>query len=536
MRTTPQQGGGRRFTIRSKIVSLVLVATALLAGVGALATGQLIEIRHQTDQMATVQSTVGSALADLTDATWKVRMSVYAAAAALPADKADAKTSVETAFTELDTAAAALDAAAQAATGHSPAIWPQFMAALATYKDTVGGPMVDAALADDRVTFTEIKNAGAAAAGRGLIENLTSVQTEITDLVASTAARADALVVRTTVETVALVGVGTVLLCLVGLFVAGRIVRSVRAVKASIDALATGDLTAEPDCRSRDELGDMAGGLVKAQDHLRRLLGDVVASARSVATVADRIATAQDLVSAGTTQTSERAAVVASAADEVSRNVQTVATGAEQMGASIREISQNANDAAKVAAQATHVAESTNVLVAKLGTSSQEISTVVKAITQVAEQTNLLALNATIEAARAGEAGKGFAVVASEVKDLAGETARATEDIARRVLAIQTDTGAAVAAIEEISAIIGSINEYQLSIASAVEEQTATTSEMSRSVADAATGSSDIAGTITGVANAAGDSAHTMADLGSAVADLISTAAELRRQTSEFRY
>ncbi len=532
----PRTTTGRRFSVRVKIMSLALAATALLAGVGAFTTVQLVAIRHQTDTMANAQASVGTALAELTDATWNVRMSVYAAAAALPADKAAAKTSVTSAFTRLDTAAAALDAASQTAMGHSPQVWPQFTAALAAYKDTVGGAMVDAALADDRAAFTQIKNAGAAAAGRGLIDNLDAVQSEITSFMAGTATRADALVARTTTLTVVLVVVGAGLLCLVSLVVAGRIVRSVVPVKAAIDALATGDLTVVPTSTSRDELGDMAVGLAQAQAQLRALLGDVVASAQSVSTSTEQIASAQDKVAAGTTQTSQRAAVVATSADEVSRNVQTVAAGAEQMGASIRDISQNANDAAKVAAQATEVAQTTNTLVARLGTSSQEIGAVVKAITQVAEQTNLLALNATIEAARAGEAGKGFAVVASEVKDLAQETARATEDIARRVQAIQSDTGAAVAAIEEISTIIGSINEYQLSIASAVEEQTATTSEMSRSVSDAAAGSLEIATTITGVASAAGDSASTMDELGSAVADLTRTAAALRTQTSAFRY
>ncbi|NUU15643.1 methyl-accepting chemotaxis protein, partial [Cellulomonas humilata] len=214
--------------------------------------------------------------------------------------------------------------------------------------------------------------------------------------------------------------------------------------------------------------------------------------------------------------------------EQVSRNVQAVAAGAEQMGASIREIAQNANLAAKVAGQATAAAESANDQVARLGESSQQIGNVVKTITSIAEQTNLLALNATIEAARAGEAGKGFAVVAGEVKELASETARATEDIARRVEAIQADTTGAVAAIGQIAAIIASINDYQLTIASAVEEQTATTNEMSRGVAEAATGSGEIAVNIGGVASSAASSSEVLGQMGQAVGELARLSTDLR--------
>jgi len=173
-----------------------------------------------------------------------------------------------------------------------------------------------------------------------------------------------------------------------------------------------------------------------------------------------------------------------------------VAAGTEQMGSAIREISQSANDAAGVASQAVTEAAATNASIAKLGESSAEIGNVVRVITAIAEQTNLLALNATIEAARAGESGKGFAVVASEVKDLAQETARATDDITGRIAAIQTDTDGALTAIGQISSVIERVNGYQTTIAGAVQEQTATTGEMTRGISSAAERAAGIAGTM----------------------------------------
>jgi len=310
--------------------------------------------------------------------------------------------------------------------------------------------------------------------------------------------------------------------------------RQLRSLMNSLDRLAAGDLTRTAEVLGRDEVGAMASNLNRALQDLRTMMGTLVTGADVVGRTADRLTGVSAEIMHAARKADEQAALVASASDEVTTNVESVAAGAEQMGASIHEIARNAQEAAAVASGAVDVAQDTTRTVSKLGESSTEIGNVVKVITAIAEQTNLLALNATIEAARAGDAGKGFAVVADEVKQLAQETARATEDISRRVEAIQGDTGDAVAAIEQISAIIARVNDYQTTIAAAVEQQSATTTTMTTSVAEAAQGSSGITGTIAAVAQATQSTATSLGEADTVIQELSSVADDLRLALARF--
>lgn len=226
--------------------------------------------------------------------------------------------------------------------------------------------------------------------------------------------------------------------------------------------------------------------------------------------------------------------VVSSAAEQVDKNIQTVASSTEEMSASIGAIANNVSRASDVANSAVEVAERTNTTISELGESSLEIGSVIKVITSIAQQTNLLALNATIEAARAGEAGKGFAVVANEVKELAKETAKATEDIGQRIVAIQEDTKGAVEAIGEITRIISTINGIQNDISIAIEEQTKTTNEISSSVSEAARGSNEIAQTIVSVAHAAESTSEGASETLESANGVASTAAKLQGLVDKF--
>ncbi len=407
------------------------------------------------------------------------------------------------------------------------------------------------ALADGRQMLNDTREAAAALTklvGRRVDAGRQAIQT-------STAASETQIAVGSWIA-IGLSCVSIAVSFLIGWLYIGRsLVARVVALNDTMRRLSEGDMTANASANGhRDEIGRMAGTVGVFRDNMLRAEKLSAEQAAEQAVKAkraerldglthgfeDRVGGLVGLVASAATQlqttarsmtgtageTTQQAANVAAAAEEASVNVQTVASAAEELAASIGEISRQVAQSAKVAGKAVEDARRTDAVVRDLADAAQKIGQVVGLISNIAGQTNLLALNATIEAARAGDAGKGFAVVASEVKNLATQTAKATEDIGRQIAQIQGSTAEAVASIQGIGATIGEVSEIAAAIAAAVEEQGAATQEIARNVQQASAGTLAVTTNIAGV----GAGANTT---GAAATEVLDAAGALTRQAEE---
>jgi methyl-accepting chemotaxis protein len=532
--TPPRRPSFADLSVNIKIISAILLAVVVAVVVGIVGLAGLDKVKTAADNIANgnvpsinevglLDAVVAQAQSDLANATISVD---DATTQTFLSSFNDDVQEFTTNMADYEASGPAGDAAVIADVKTK---WTDFVT-VAT------GQMEAAGKASDVTAYQKIRDSDVTANMQSVGDDMDKLRAAEVAQASGNEAAASSTYKSSRLISILLLVIGALLALFIGLLISRQIVRSLAKVKNVCDGLAEGDLTRTSGLTTRDEPGMMGQSLDAALTTLRQTVSTIDGSAASLASASEEMTGTSAQIAASAESASAQALAVSAAAEEVSRSVETVSAGSEEMGASIREISQNATEAARVAGDAVTVTAATSATMAKLGDSSAEIGNVIKVITSIAEQTNLLALNATIEAARAGEAGKGFAVVASEVKDLAQETARATEDISQRVEAIQADTAGAVTAIEEISQVIARISDFQTTIASAVEEQTATTAEMNRSVSEAAAGTGEIAQNITGVAESARITSDGVAESQQATTELARLSTELSQLVSNFRY
>jgi methyl-accepting chemotaxis protein len=316
----------------------------------------------------------------------------------------------------------------------------------------------------------------------------------------------------------------------------GSSIRPFRTLLAFTRGVKDRNLIDRLDLDRADEVGQVAQLLNETVDSLQSAVTEVAGSAESLAVASSQLEQASTQMDADARATAGKAVLVAAATAEVTRSVDAVATGINQLASGVRDVADNAAAASRDAQAGVRSAQRTGQIVANLAHSTTQIGDVLQVIGSVARQTNLLALNATIEAARAGEAGRGFAVVADEVKQLATQTAEATQRIAGQIADVQASSAQASHAIDDIGRIIHRMSDSQLAIASAVEQQAVTTTAIGRDIRQAAQLTGSIATDITIIAQGATDAAHASDNTRATASHLLELSTTLRTLVRRFRY
>ncbi len=338
---------------------------------------------------------------------------------------------------------------------------------------------------------------------------------------------------RSTLITVAIVALGVTIGLVV--FVVGTVVKHLERYVRHAEKVSEGDCSELIQVDRMDEIGRLGKALNGLTESVRQIIDNIQGLIESLALDSAKLTEGSATLSSVAEATASESNTVSAAAEEITVSVQGLATSASELSSSICEVAESAGKSAGVANSAFSSAEEAEVLIERLGARSEEIGGVIKMITSIAEQTNLLALNATIEAARAGEAGKGFAVVANEVKELAGQTSTATDEISTQIDAIQEDTQASVKSVKAISSVIQSIKDNSEKVAAAVEEQSATTNDISESLASVTQGTSEISSSIISVSTSAGETKDAAASTATLAAELAHITEELKDLISKFK-
>jgi len=330
--------------------------------------------------------------------------------------------------------------------------------------------------------------------------------------------------------------IGVLLISLsLGIYLTSGVTRPLNRMMAAIGELEKGNLTARVGLERKDEFGVLGKTLDGLSSRFQTIFKSLQQDSDTLASSAEELSNIGKQVTKNAEDNESNIASVASASEQASANTNTIAAAIEEMSASINQIATNAGDANKVAREATEKSREATGAMSKLGVAAKEIGQVTDVIKKIADMTNLLALNATIEAASAGESGKGFAVVAGEIKELANQSAKSADDIARRIDGIQEGTGEAVTVINGVSDIITKINQSVESISSHVNQQTKASNEISRNTSEAAKGVSLMNQNVAGIARGAKESADGAKQINQSAGELSKLAGNLKGILSQFK-